>query len=94
MQARALSTLFLKLRITPVLVLSALSVIGSLYLFISNQHDEEGWRAFGAIVLLVGGLLGFALYFAIRFVFRLRYLPQLLLELALLGLLYLSLKMN
>jgi hypothetical protein len=85
LRAWAPVTFLVKLRITPFLILSVLSVLIAFYYFISNQHDEEGWGAFGAIILLVGGLFSLGVYFVIRYVFRPRFLIQILVELALLG---------
>jgi len=85
---RTASTFFAKLRITPLLTLSILSVSIALYTFVSKQHDEEGWGALAAIFLLVGGFSGLAFYSVIRFVLRPRFFIQVLIELALLGLCY------
>ncbi|HTR29404.1 MAG TPA: hypothetical protein VMH27_09035 [Puia sp.] len=88
------TTFFAKVRITPILLLSTLSVLIALFTFISNQHDEEGWGEFAAIILLVGGLIGVGVYLFLRFALRLRYLYQVLVELALLGLFFLIIKMH
>jgi hypothetical protein len=85
------SPFFVKLRITPLLILSILSILIALYSFLSNQHDEEGWGVLAAIIFLVGGLFGLVVYFVIRFAFRPKYLIQVLIELLLLGFFFLVL---
>jgi hypothetical protein len=79
-----------KIRITPLLILSALSILYALYSFVSNQHDEEGWGAFAAGILIVFGVVGLLVYSVIRYVFNPKFVIQLVVELLILGLLFLA----
>jgi hypothetical protein len=83
---------FSRIRITPLLILSILALAGSLIGFIFRQHDDEGWGMMMAIILLFGGLFGLLVYSIIRFLFRLNFFSQVLVELFILGLLLLLLK--
>jgi hypothetical protein len=79
----------LKIRITPLLILSALSILYALYFFVSNQHDEEGWGEFAAVILIVCGIAGILVYSIIRYVFNPKFVIQLMVELIILGILFL-----
>ncbi len=84
----------MKIRITPLFTLSLLRILYPLYWFVSNQHDEEGWGAFGTVILVICGLIGFFVYGIIRFAFNLKLMVQIFVELIVLGALFLTVKFS
>lgn len=73
------------LHITPLLVVSLLALGFGIWSFLSKNHDEEGWAGFGSLLLIgcAGG--GLFVYFVLRFIFQLKYLAQVMVELVLIG---------
>jgi hypothetical protein len=81
----------LKLRVTPLLVLSLVALGLGIRYFFSKEHDEEGWIRVGSIILIACGGGGLFVYFILRFILQLKYLAQVVVEIVLIGVIILLL---